>query len=199
MLAAVVLLTPAGPILAIRLGRIPVPAIPESAGEILDDRPNVPAPQVFAAVARADEILTGMLLGVSVAGGTCLVMLGVVDGVAVPLLVAVSTLTFLLRTRLYLATRQRVPLLVAGLAGAATLTIEFARSLDPAQRSLVPTAGLAVVAAAVVTLGLVYSRRGASPYVSRFLELFDAVLLMSVIPITCAAAGVFQAVRGNFG
>ena len=57
----------------------------------------------------------------------------------------------------------------------------------------------ACVALGVVTAGLVYSRRGASPYFGRFLELFDAALLMSIVPITCAAAGVFQAVRGNFG
>jgi hypothetical protein len=45
----------------------------------------------------------------------------------------------------------------------------------------------------------VYSRRGASPYIGRGLELIDAVILMSVIPIACAAAGAFQAVRGLFG
>lgn len=199
MLAAVVLLTPVAPLLAIRLGKIPVPALPESAGEILDDKPQVPAPQVFAAVARTDEILTGVLLGGSVAGAVCLVPLSMRDGIAVPLLVLVSTLAFLLRTRLFLATRQRVPLLVTGLVGGAVIVIDFALGLSHGQRALVPVIGLAVIAAAVVTAGLVFSRRGGSPYFGRFLELFDAALLMSVVPITCGAAGVFQAVRGNFG
>jgi hypothetical protein len=79
------------------------------------------------------------------------------------------------------------------------MTVEHALTLEPGPRALVPVIALAVIAAAVVAGGLVYSRRGASPYIARFLELFDALLLMSVIPITCAAAGVFQAVRGNFG
>jgi type VII secretion integral membrane protein EccD len=68
ILAAVVLIAPAAPLLAIRLGKIPVPALPENAGAVFEDQPYVPAPRVFAAVARADEILTGVLLGASIAG-----------------------------------------------------------------------------------------------------------------------------------
>ncbi|MBT8227406.1 MAG: type VII secretion integral membrane protein EccD [Dactylosporangium sp.] len=199
VLTVVVLLTPLVPLLAIRLGRIPVPALPEDAGAVLDDQPTVPAPAVFASVARADEILTGALLGGAVAGGVCLLVLGTVGGLAVPLLTGVCALAFLLRTRLFLAPRQRVPLLVAGLIGVGTMAMRLALELEPALRGSLVVVGLAAVGGTVIAGGLVYSRRSPSPYLGRFLELLDALVLMSAIPIACAATGVFQAARGYFG
>jgi hypothetical protein len=77
--------------------------------------------------------------------------------------------------------------------------IHLSGGLDPSPRVLVTVVGLAVVAGLVITGGNIYSRRSASPYLGRFLELFDSIVLISVIPIACAAAGVYQAVRGHFG
>ncbi|GAA3230616.1 type VII secretion integral membrane protein EccD [Dactylosporangium siamense] len=199
VLAAVVLIAPASPLLAIRLGKIPVPALPENAGAVFEDQPYVPAPRVFAAVARADEILTGVLLGASVAGSVCLAVLGTVGGLSVLLLATVAALALLLRTRLFLATRQRVPLLVAGLVGVASLVVHLSTGMNPDTRVIVTAVGLAVVAGLVIGGGVAYSKRSPSPYIGRFLEMFDAFVLISVIPIACAAASVYSAVRGHFG
>ncbi|MFC7528575.1 type VII secretion integral membrane protein EccD [Actinoplanes sp. GCM10030250] len=198
-LTVVVLLSPMAPLMAIRLGKIPVPELPETAGDILEDQPRTPAPKTFAAVARADDILTGVLLGGSIAAAICLVMVGWSGGVATSLLAGLCTAALLMRTRMFLATRQRVPLLVSGLIGAATLTVGLSMMLPPALRSLVAVLVLALVAAGVIAGGLVYSRRQASPYVGRFLELLDTVVLITIIPVACAAVGVYATVRGYFG
>ncbi|MEV6302247.1 type VII secretion integral membrane protein EccD [Actinoplanes sp. NPDC051861] len=198
-LTTVVLLSPLAPLLAIRLGKIPVPELPESAGDILEDQPRTPAPKTFAAVARADDILTGVLLGGSIAASICVVVVGSAGGVAAPLLATLCTAALLLRTRMFLATRQRVPLLVAGLVGVATLSVGLSMLLPPALRPLISVLVLALVAAAVIAGGLVYSRRQSSPYLGRFLELLDTAVLITIIPVACAAVGVYAAVRGHFG
>src|SRR5262249_26782269 len=96
------------PLLAIRLGRLPLPVLPPDE-DIRPDRVTV-----YAAVVRTDELVTGMLFGHTVAtlsAGAVLVWSG---GLAGRLLVAVAALGFLLRARLFPTVRQRIPLLVAG-------------------------------------------------------------------------------------
>jgi type VII secretion integral membrane protein EccD len=199
VLTTVVLLSPMAPLLAIRLGKIPVPELPESAGDIMEDQPRTPAPKTFAAVARADDILTGVLLGGSIAAAICLIVVAPSGGVSAPLLAGLCTAALLLRTRMFLATRQRVPLLVSGLVGVATLAVGLSLLMPATLRPLVAVLALALVAAAVIAGGLVYSRRQSSPYLGRFLELLDTTVLIMIIPVACAAVGVYATARGYFG
>jgi type VII secretion integral membrane protein EccD len=199
VLTTVVLLSPMAPLMAIRLGKIPVPELPESAGDIMEDQPHAPAPKTFAAVARADDILTGVLLGGSIASAICLVVVGWAGTVSTSLLAGLCTAALLMRTRMFLATRQRVPLLVAGLVGVAVLSIGLTVLLPTALRPLIAVLALALVAAGVIAGGLVYSKRQSSPYVGRALELLDTLVLITIIPVACAAVGVYAAVRGHFG
>jgi hypothetical protein len=76
---------------------------------------------VFAAVARTEEMLTGMLIGHAMLATMAAMVLVASGGLAGRLLVAVSAAALLLRSRLFVTVRQRVPLVVAGIAGFAVL------------------------------------------------------------------------------
>jgi len=182
------LIVPMLPLVAMRLGRVPLPTLPRSADELMAEAPAAPTRRaVYAAVARSDDVLTGALLGVSVViGAGSTVLLRTVDVTAAALVVVVAT-ALLLRARLLVTVRQRVPLLVVGLGGWA-----FAALLGGVVGPLV-VMGVAGISLAA---GLAYSRRPPSPYLGRLAELFDVGLVLAVVPLICGVLGLFGYVRG---
>lgn len=200
------------PLLAIRFGKLPMPPVTlptgadaaadftaASAGSALDaarERPE--RSQVFAAVARTEQLLTGMLIGhatLCVVAGLVLVVAG---GVAGRLLAAVVAAALLLRSRLFVTTRQRLPLLVAGLLGLGVLGAAVVWQADHDALLGLVAVGL-VVALVVVAAGATYSRRPASPYLGRTADLLDTVIVISVIPVACAVLDLYARVRGLSG
>ncbi len=177
------------PLLAIRLGGLPMP-VPAPGQQEPPDRVRV-----FAAVARTDEVLTGLLIGHAVAVlGTAAVL--VVDGGAAGrALVAVSATGFLLRARVFPAVRQRLPLLVSGAGPAAILG---AALLATAPR-LVAAGGLVGLALLAVVTGTAYGRRAPGPYLGRAADILDALCVVAVIPIACAVLGLYGRMRGLMG
>jgi type VII secretion integral membrane protein EccD len=175
------------PLLAVRLGKLPVPVpVPVRVGVPEPAQPD--AERVFAAVIRADELLTGALTGVAL--GALLADLWLVrsGGVGGRVLVAVAAGALLLRARVFLAVRQRLPLMLAGAGGAVTLLAAV-----PLSRSVaVPLAGLLVLAVLVIVLaGSAYRRTAPGPYLGRAADILDALCVVSVIPAACAVLGLY--------
>ncbi|WP_341717969.1 type VII secretion integral membrane protein EccD [Micromonospora sp. FIMYZ51] len=189
------------PLLAIRLGKVPLPPItlPTGAPDDPDRARDLPdRGRVYAAVARTEEMLTGMLIAPGVLAVIAAVVLAVTGGTAGRLLVAVSAAVLLLRARLFAAVRHRVPLVLAGSAGYAVLGAVLAAQSGPTGR-LVLTVGGLLVALVVVTSGSTYARRPVSPYLGRFADLTDTALVVSVVPIACAVLGLYERARGLLG
>ncbi|MFI0795371.1 type VII secretion integral membrane protein EccD [Micromonospora rubida] len=189
------------PLLAIRLGRMPLPPITlpgdgSPAAEAARDLPD--RARVYAAVARTEEMLTGMLLGHAVLAAGAVAVLAVTGGTAGRLLVAVASVVLLLRSRLFVALRHRVPPVAAGLAGAALLGGVLAVGSGPAGRLLLAAGGL-VVALVAVAAGTTYARRPVSPYVGRLADLTDTALVVSVVPVACAVLDLYERARGLLG
>jgi type VII secretion integral membrane protein EccD len=194
---AAIVLMPGYPLLAIRLGRLPTPVLPQRPEEVLADHPVPPRAQVYAAVERTDEVLTGLLLGVAVVTVLGSVLLVVTGGVADRLLAAAAAGALLLRARLFPAPRQRVPLLVAGVLGngsAGAVLLGPPPGLSAA--AAVPVA--ASIAAVVLVLGLLYSTRPPSPYIGRLGDLLDVLLISALIPIACASVGFYGYIQSLF-
>jgi type VII secretion integral membrane protein EccD len=189
---------PGYPLLSLRIGRLPLPTLPQRAEDILDDVPNPSRLEIFDAVARSDEVLTGLLLALGVVSPFCVVPLVRDGGVAAVALALVASFALLLRARLFLASRARLPLLVGGAAGLAAGAV--ALSLDassPEARGLLQVA-TALAATGVLAAGLLYSRRPPSPYLGRFADIADVLLVMALVPLACAPAGFYGYVRGLF-
>ena len=190
------------PLLAIRLGKVPLPPItlpaaaPTGASYGVRDLPD--RGRVHAAVARTEEMLTGMLLGHAVLAVAAAAVLATAGGLAGRLLVAVGSAVLLLRSRLFVAVRHRVPAVVAGLAGFGVLGAVLAGRAGPAGL-LALTAGGLTLALVAVAAGTTYARRPVSPYLGRLADLTDTALVISVVPVACAVLDLYDRARGLLG
>jgi type VII secretion integral membrane protein EccD len=181
------------PLLAIRLGRLPLPPVTPSPGDGRPARPPDPA-AVDAAAGRAEEILTGLLIGLAVLAVAASAVLAASGGLAGRLLVGVAAAGLLLRARLFTAVHHRVPLLAAGLGGAAVVGAALVATGGPPVL-LVLAAGGTLAALATAAAGLAYAQRPPSPYLGRAADVLDTALVVCVVPVACAVLDVYAAVR----
>ena len=198
MLTVVLALLPGYPLIAGWLGRLPVPELPDRPEAILQDRPVPKRAGVFAAVARATELLTGMLLAAAIVSVATTVILVGSGNVAAELLSFAGAAALLLRGRLFPAPAQRVPLLVAGAFGLALLLFGLAVRQHNAGVRLLLLVAILVVAALVLIAGLVYSRRTPSPHIGRLADIADVLAIMALLPFACGVVGVYHAIQGLF-
>ncbi|MCA2215854.1 type VII secretion integral membrane protein EccD [Jidongwangia harbinensis] len=193
------------PLLAIRFGRMPTPPVTLPTGGAAEDFTSAPSgaldaarerpdrATVFAAVTRTEELLAGMLLGHAVLSAAAFGVLSTATGWSAQMLIGVSAAALLLRSRLFVTVRQRVPLIGGGLAGVTVLGVDLLRGAD-AGLLLAVTAGGFLLALATVAAGATYSRKPPSPYLGRAADLLDTLVVISVIPVACAVAGLYRAV-----
>ena len=184
--------------LSLRLARMPMPVLPRAAADLLRDEPQPSRGAVYAAVVRADGLLTGMVAGLSLVVVPCQVLLLTSGSTAGLILMIVLTVGFLLRARLYPILRQRVPMLVAGLSGAVCLGLG---PLMADRAELLSTAGpvLLVVGGLAAVLGVVHSTRDASPYLGRYAEILEVITVLAIVPVMCSVLGLYGYVRGLGG
>ncbi len=191
-------MVPALPLLAIRMGKLPMPALPANAEELVKAEPLPPRSKVYASVVRSDELLTGMLGGASLVLAVGQVLLVTSGSVAGAVLVAIVAAAALLRARSFPTIRLRVPLLVAGIVGLTALVLGPTFGSTTVRLAvLVPL--LAVAAAYVVFAGLTYSRRSPTPYLGRIADVLDVTLVIAVVPVACGVLGLYGYVRGIAG
>ena len=194
------------PLLAIRFGKVPTPsvALPTGgdaagftgtggAGTLDAARERPGRETVFVAVFRTEELLTGMLLGHAVLAAGAFVVLAAAGGLASRILIAVSAAALLLRSRLFVTLRQRVPLVTAGLFGVAALGMDLLWDANVTMRLGVSLVAL-LLAFVTVAAGATYSRRPPSPYLGRAADLLDTLVVVSVIPVACAVVGLYDLV-----
>jgi type VII secretion integral membrane protein EccD len=190
---------PGYPAISIWLGRVPVPVMPGRPEEILQERAMPGRDDVFSAVARANELLTGAVIAtalVAAVGGAVLVRSG---GRVDATLALTAALALLLRARLFAAPPQRAPLLAGGAAIVGLeLVAQMARASTASGR-LVACAVTLVVAAVVLTASLVYSRRPPSPRTGRLADVLDVLAVLALVPLACAVAGIFEGISRVFG
>ncbi|MCO7222088.1 type VII secretion integral membrane protein EccD [Klenkia sp. PcliD-1-E] len=194
----VVVLAPLAPLLSLRLGKLPVPALPSTTEDLLADPPPVGRARVEARVRRTDELLTGMLGGGAAAAVLATPVLLTSGRTSALWLVGLVAAVSLLRARFFPAARHRVPLLLGGLLPALALGVAAGGLPEPwvaagAVPALVVVAGLAVAA------GLVFRHRAPGPYVGRVADVLDVVLVLAVVPVACAVLGLYGYVRGLYG
>jgi type VII secretion integral membrane protein EccD len=192
-------LLPGYPLVASWLGRMPVPALPVKAEDIVADHPRPARADIFTAVARTTELLTGMLLAAAVTSTIAIALLTTLDGStpAVALCVA-GCAAMLLRARLFAAPQQRLPLLIGGLVGVIWLGVDAASGAPTGSAPLVALGVLVLIAVVVLTAGLRFGSTPPSPYLGRAADILDVVAIMALIPLACWMLGVFDAVQSLF-
>jgi type VII secretion integral membrane protein EccD len=195
------------PVLAIRFGKVPMPPVSlptgaegetftagrSSALDAARERPE--RGRVFAAVARTEEILTGMLIGHAVLAAGAFIVLATSDSLSAEILTTIAAAALLLRSRLFVTVRQRVPLIAGGLIGTVALGAGLLWHAGAAMTVAVSLIGL-VLALLTVVAGATWAQRAPSPYLGRAADLIDTLVVVSVIPVACAVVGLYSAV-GN--
>ena len=194
------------PLLAIRFGKMPTPPVTLPTGaeaeqgftgagsgalDAARERPD--RATVFAAVSRTEELLTGMLLGHAVLAAGAFVVLAVAGTLSSRLLIAVAAAALLLRSRLFVTLRQRVPLVSGGLIGLGALGVDLVWSASAGTLLVVTVSGL-LLALITVVAGATYSERPPSPYLGRAADIMDTLVVVSVIPVACAVIGLYSRV-----
>jgi hypothetical protein len=187
------------PLLAVRLGRLPLPVVTASPQVLATER-RPARPEVLAAVVRGDEILIGSLTGIAVAAAACVAILTAAGGVAAPLLGGLAATALLLRARLFPAVAARLPLLASGLAGVALTAAAVAAASGSATRLLAVALAFAAVVALLATAATAHRRRaGSSPYLGRLADILDVTAVVALAPVACAVLDLFTWVRGLAG
>jgi type VII secretion integral membrane protein EccD len=187
------------PLLAVRLGRLPLPVVSSSVDVIAtESRPARPA--VLAAVVRADEMLAGSLLGISIVAVGCVAVLTRTAGISGPLLGGLASGALLLRARLFPSVAARLPMLTSGLIGMALTAAAVAASSTSATRLIgVALAVLAVVALLGTAASAHRRRGGGSPYLGRIADILDITAVVALAPVACAVLNLYTWVRGLAG
>lgn len=159
--------------------------------DITADPDDVDPQRVRADARVAHEIL----VAISSTVGLLLVLvapLAVGLGLAGTLLAVVACLVVMLRTRQYRTGTEVLVGLVSGIAGLASVAVSLLW-LHPDWR---PTAAVVLAAAGAVLLALTLLPAGPSLRRGRLGDLAESVCLLSLLPLTVIATGVFSAVRG---
>lgn len=196
--ALTVVLTPLFPILSIRIGKLPMPSLPQTTDELLADPPQLPIERVHATVRRTDEILTGLLIGTMVVVSGCAIMMTASARRSAIMLTVAIGLALLLRARLFPGLRHRVPLIAAGLVSTFTVLAGLALS-DRSTALYVIVPLMLMIALGALALGNYFKDRRPTPSIGRMADILDVLLILSIVPLMCVAVGLVTYVRGLYG
>ncbi|MFF7263198.1 type VII secretion integral membrane protein EccD [Streptomyces sp. NPDC008159] len=211
------------PGLSARFARLPIGyASPRSAAyedfdldpaQSLDTEP-LDAERIAAQSRRGHEMLLGLVGGTSAVVVASTAVLGFSDDLWGRLLGLAAGLAMLIRARLFRYTSQVVCALVAGVAALALLLVGLALN-PPAEalteftlhadrgaldlRTIWLTAAITAGAALLTAIGLIIPQKGLSPFWGRLLDIAEAFVLLTLIPLCLAVLGVLIQVRSLTG
>lgn len=196
LIAALALaVSPAVPLLAFRLSRLPLPGIPADAADLRREQGPIDAGATLRDAARADHYLTGLVGGVATTVAGAALFLAPEDPSAVALALVLAAIC-LLRARLFTGRGQRAWLLAAGCAAALAVVVNALVDLDARTRLVAVSVPAGVAALVLLGLAGVLPGRRHAPPVGRAADVVEALLVLSVVPLALAVMGVYGALRG---
>jgi len=182
------------PRLTIQLAKLPLPQVPGNAEDLQADTglPDYAAIERRAGIAH--EYLTGMIIGCGAVAalGAVIAATGGTFGV---IFAVVVTAVLLLRARSYANGSQAIALLAAGMVAAVGLALLLILVASPFVLLVFVFGGLIGSAALAVVLGVVFPTRHFSPPLRRSVDIAEAILIASVLPLALAVMDLYRAFR----
>ncbi len=164
---------------------------------------------------RGHELLLGLVAGcAALVVGSAGIVLGFSDNMWAQLLAMTAGITIMLRARLFDYTAQVACLTIAGILTIVLLILgivlhppmDIFVQLQTYQdsgplniRTVWFSSSIAVGAAVLVGVGLVVPRKGVTPFWGRIFDIFDGLVLLSLVPLCLAVLDVYNKVRGLTG
>jgi len=156
------------------------------------DPPDAPGVRVQAAT--ADRFVTGAVSGLGLLGGGAAIVLGLSRGGLAPVLAAALAGALLLRSRVFRGRAQRLWLVIPGYGGLAGLAVALAgHSMHAATPLLLALLAAAAILAATAVR---HPDHRPSPFWNRAADVADTMLIISLVPLALAVAGVFGLLHG---
>lgn len=188
------------PRVTIQLAKLPLPSVPRDADDLREDSGFPDFRVIERRTGMAHEYMTGMIVG---CGGTAALsavvaagapgIWGVLEGAAV-------AAVLLLRGRTYANGAQAVALLVTGMLTAAGLLVGWTVESSSLDRLIYVFGALLVIAAGALLIGIVFPEQRFSPVLRRSVDVLEAVLIVSVLPLALAVMNLYGTIRhAHFG
>ncbi|MGW3624809.1 type VII secretion integral membrane protein EccD [Streptomyces sp. NPDC000880] len=202
------------PGLSTRFARLPIGFEPPrtAAGDYgTDPAPQGPvdAERIAAQARRGHELLVGLVGGCALVAVGAAAVLGFSDNVWGQLLALTTGIAMLMRAHLFRYTAQVGCALAAGLGALVLLGLGLCLNpptglmLDALKgdstaldiRTVWLTAAVAGVAALITAIGLIVPRKGVTPFWGRLLEIAEACVLLTLVPLCLAVFDVYHSIR----
>ena len=197
--AVALALTPLIPAVTFRMARVTLPPVPRNADDLRRDSLMVDGKKVLGRTAVADRFVTGIVSGIGLVAIGAEIALAVGTGLLTHLTCAVVACVLLLRARVFRGRAQRLWLMVPGFGGLVLLPLVASVHVNQPQMLAFALVPLLAGAAIVVGVGLWLPGHQPSPFWGRAADIIDMLLIVSLIPLAIAVAGVFGYVRGLAG
>jgi type VII secretion integral membrane protein EccD len=182
------------PRLTIQLSKLPMPQVPGSIKDLKED-PGVPDYTVIERRAGlAHEYLTGMIIGSGAVAAIGAVVASADGALGIVLATVVATV-LLLRARSYANGSQAAALMISGMVTIAGLLTGLLATAGQPASLLVGFAGLLGLAALALFLGVVVPHRRFSPVLRRSVDVIEAVLIASVLPLALGVLDLYNTFR----
>ncbi|MEU8673053.1 type VII secretion integral membrane protein EccD [Streptomyces sp. NPDC048560] len=203
------------PGLSTRFARLPIGFEPPrtTVGDYgtADPAPQGPvdAVRIAAQARRGHELLVGLVGGCALVAVGAAAVLGFSDGFWGQLLALATGIAMLMRAHLFRYTAQVGCALAAGFG--ALVLLGLGLSLNPPLgmvrdalrgdttaldiRTVWLAAAIACVAALITAIGLIVPRKGVAPFWGRFLEIAEACVLLTLVPLCLAVFDVYTSIR----
>ncbi|MFI6063117.1 type VII secretion integral membrane protein EccD [Streptomyces sp. NPDC051286] len=169
----------------------------------------VDADRIAAQARRGHELLVGLVGGCALVAVGAAAVLGFSDNVWGQLLALATGVAMLMRSHLFRYTAQVGCALAAGLG--ALVLLGLGLSLNPPTdmlrgavagdstaldiRTIWLAAAVAGAAAVITAIGLIVPRKGVTPFWGRFLEIAEACVLLTLMPLCLAVFDLYHSIR----
>ena len=181
------------------MARVTLPPVPRNADDLRRDSLMVDGKNVLGRTAVADRFVTGVVSGIGLVAIGAEIALAFGTGLLTHLTCAVVACVLLLRARVFRGRAQRLWLMVPGFGGLVLLPLVASVHVNQPQMLAFALVPLLAGAAIVVGVGLWLPGHQPSPFWGRAADIIDMLLIVSLIPLALAVAGVFGYVRGLAG
>lgn len=190
------------PRMTMQLAKLPLPHVPGNAEDLKEDSGFPDYKMIERRAGLAHQYMTGLIIGCGVTAAIGAVIASTASNIFGPILAVVVAAVLMLRGRNYVNGSQALALLLSGLLAALGLTVGL---LLPEELLTVGTTtlwklmvvfpALLVIGILAVIFGVVFPNRRFSPVQRRSVDLLEAVLIASVLPLALGVMDLYMTIR----